>query len=60
MNKKLKAVQEGQSCYSDFELSLMRQQLKKGSEAALAVFTEEKYPLDQRIVDARKLALKAQ
>jgi hypothetical protein len=31
----------------------MRQQLKTGNAEALSVFTEEKYPLDSRIEEAR-------
>ena len=54
MMNKLKAAHEETSCYSDSEISSMRQQLKKGNAHALSVFTEEKYPLDPRIEEARK------
>jgi hypothetical protein len=59
MKSKLQAAHQAPSCYSDSEVNLMRQQLKKGSAEALAQFSEEKYSLNPRIAAARAAAKKA-
>lgn len=54
MQNELKmAVKPEQSCYDDSEIALMRQQLRTGNAKAFAVFTEEKYPVDPRVAEAR-------
>lgn len=57
MQNLLKAAPRDTSCYSDSEVTLMRQQLKTGHEEASVVFTAEEFPLDPRIVaEIQKLA----
>ena len=54
MNKYKKAAEQDLSCYSDFEVSLIRQQLKVGNAEARRVFSEEKYPINPEIEAAQK------
>lgn len=60
MRSKAKAAHAEPRCYSDSEIPLMRRQVRTGKAVAKTILTEEKYPLDPRIADARKRSGKAE